>query len=263
MSERDTRAVELLVGKIGRAHGIRGDVAIDVRTDEPERRFAAGTVVHDAARHGHSDCAARWHGQRLLATLCRGALIERRRATARDRAARHRRCRRATRGPEEFYDHQLVGLVVVDLTECGLGRIAEVLAPAGPRRLRGPARSTIVRSCCRSSPRWCRRSTSARAESWLTRRLDCSTRTRRRWLHRTRRASEMRIDVVSIFPEYFAPLELSLLGRARVRRPGRPAYPRPPVVDPRPASNRGRHPVRRGSRHGDDCRSRGVRRSTS
>ena len=34
--------VEVVVGVVGRAHGIRGDVAIAVRTDEPERRFVPG-----------------------------------------------------------------------------------------------------------------------------------------------------------------------------------------------------------------------------
>jgi 16S rRNA processing protein RimM len=32
----------LVVGTVGRAHGLRGEVAVDVRTDAPERRFAVG-----------------------------------------------------------------------------------------------------------------------------------------------------------------------------------------------------------------------------
>jgi 16S rRNA processing protein RimM len=35
----------LVVGRIGRAHGIRGDVTIEVRTDAPEVRFAPGSVL--------------------------------------------------------------------------------------------------------------------------------------------------------------------------------------------------------------------------
>ena len=35
----------LVVGQIGRPHGIRGEVIVDVRTDEPEERFAAGSVL--------------------------------------------------------------------------------------------------------------------------------------------------------------------------------------------------------------------------
>jgi len=33
----------LTVARIGRAHGLRGEVALDLRTDAPEDRFAAGT----------------------------------------------------------------------------------------------------------------------------------------------------------------------------------------------------------------------------
>ena len=37
--------MRLLVGRIGRAHGILGEATIEVRTDEPDRRFAIGAVV--------------------------------------------------------------------------------------------------------------------------------------------------------------------------------------------------------------------------
>ncbi len=36
---------EVVVGRVGRAHGIRGDLSVDARTDEPERRFALGSSV--------------------------------------------------------------------------------------------------------------------------------------------------------------------------------------------------------------------------
>lgn len=35
----------LVVGQIIRPHGVRGEVLVDVRTDEPEQRFAAGSVL--------------------------------------------------------------------------------------------------------------------------------------------------------------------------------------------------------------------------
>ncbi|MFY1695173.1 MULTISPECIES: ribosome maturation factor RimM [unclassified Solwaraspora] len=35
----------LIVGRIGRPHGIRGEVTVEVRTDEPELRFAVGSVL--------------------------------------------------------------------------------------------------------------------------------------------------------------------------------------------------------------------------
>jgi 16S rRNA processing protein RimM len=37
--------MRLLVGRIGRAHGILGEATIEVRTDEPDRRFAVGSTV--------------------------------------------------------------------------------------------------------------------------------------------------------------------------------------------------------------------------
>ena len=37
--------MELTVAKIGRAHGLRGEVALDLRTDTPELRFAVGETL--------------------------------------------------------------------------------------------------------------------------------------------------------------------------------------------------------------------------
>lgn len=43
--------MRLLVGRIGRAHGIQGEATIEVRTDNPEARFAIGARVQTDA-HG-------------------------------------------------------------------------------------------------------------------------------------------------------------------------------------------------------------------
>ena len=37
--------MQLTVARIGRAHGLRGEVALDVRTDSPDERLAVGTVL--------------------------------------------------------------------------------------------------------------------------------------------------------------------------------------------------------------------------
>lgn len=37
--------MELIVATVGRAHGLRGEVALDVRTDAPGQRFVAGAVL--------------------------------------------------------------------------------------------------------------------------------------------------------------------------------------------------------------------------
>lgn len=60
--------MQLVVGRIGRAHGIRGDVLVEVRTDEPDDRFAVGSVlVTDPADAGPLTVDdARWHSGKLV-----------------------------------------------------------------------------------------------------------------------------------------------------------------------------------------------------
>ena len=43
--------MRLQVGRIGRAHGIAGEATVEVRTDEPELRFAVGALV-ETDTHG-------------------------------------------------------------------------------------------------------------------------------------------------------------------------------------------------------------------
>src|SRR5690348_12096635 len=66
--------IDVLVGRIGKAHGLRGDVTINVRTDEPERRFADGAVLAVEAPQGSATklrqltvASTRWHSGVLLA----------------------------------------------------------------------------------------------------------------------------------------------------------------------------------------------------
>ena len=129
---------EVVVGRIGKAHGIRGEVSVELRTDEPERRFAPGSVLRTQAPLGRGPQgpdrpatltirSTRWHQSRLLVTF---------------EEVRDRNVAEAVRGlllavdvdpaespedPEEFYDHQLVGLRVVTTTGADVGELAEVL----------------------------------------------------------------------------------------------------------------------------------------
>lgn len=121
----------LIVGQIGRAHGIRGEVSVYPRTDEPEARFSAGaTVVVDPAVPGLPATltvqAARPHQGRLIITFAeipdrnaaeaaRGALL---RVDA-DSVA-------APSDPEEFLDHQLVGLDVVTVGGEQVGTVSAI-----------------------------------------------------------------------------------------------------------------------------------------
>lgn len=120
---------EITVGVIIRAHGVRGEVVVDLRTDEPERRFAPGEVLHPEEGGGtFTVVRTREHQGRWLVTFAeigdRNAAEEARGVRL---AARVPADERPT-GDEEYYDRQLIGLSV--LTEDSadpIGRVAAVL----------------------------------------------------------------------------------------------------------------------------------------
>lgn len=115
----------VVVGRVGRAHGIRGDVAVDVRTDEPERRFAAGASLRTATGH-LTVASSRMHSGRLLVRF--EELTDRTQAEA----ARGTELTVAVdpgerpEDPEEYYDHQLVGLRVVTTEDEPVGELLRV-----------------------------------------------------------------------------------------------------------------------------------------
>jgi len=58
--------MRLLVGRIGRAHGINGEATIEVRTDEPENRFVIGARVLTDSNGELLITSHRWHNGILL-----------------------------------------------------------------------------------------------------------------------------------------------------------------------------------------------------
>jgi 16S rRNA processing protein RimM len=126
--------VELTVGRVLKAHGITGEVVVEVRTDDPELRFAPGATVRAKCSDDHQRSyvieAVREHGARLLVRLAGVA--------DRDDAE-------VLRGsvfvidsadlppitePDTYYDHQLEGLWVRTAAGEELGSVAEVLHTA-------------------------------------------------------------------------------------------------------------------------------------
>ncbi|OBK29666.1 ribosome maturation factor RimM [Mycobacterium asiaticum] len=129
--------MELIVGRVAKAHGITGELVVDVRTDDPDVRFAPGATLRaKKPRDGGPPRSyvvegARPHGARMLVRL----------AGVADRDAAD-----ALRGslfvidsdelppidePDTYYDHQLEGLRVTTTTGQEIGVVAEVLHTAG------------------------------------------------------------------------------------------------------------------------------------
>ena len=115
----------VLVGRIGPAHGLRGEVFVEPRTDEPERRFAVGAVLQTAGGR-LSVAGSRTHSGRLVV---RFAEIGDRTEAEAARGTELTVAVDAAEGPEdpeEFYDHQLVGLRVETADGRAVGELARV-----------------------------------------------------------------------------------------------------------------------------------------
>ncbi|QHY98445.1 Ribosome maturation factor RimM [Streptomyces sp. S4.7] len=120
--------VQLVVARIGRAHGIKGEVTVEVRTDEPELRLGPGAVLatEPASTGPLTIETGRVHSGRLLLRF----------AGVSDRTAAE--ALRNTlliaevdpedmpEDPDEYYDHQLMDLDVVLADGTEIGRITEI-----------------------------------------------------------------------------------------------------------------------------------------
>ena len=116
----------VVVGRIGRPHGVRGAVSIEVRTDEPDKRFALGSrLLADSGRE-LVVTSSTWHSGRLLLTFDgyddRTAIEElRNQLLSVDRPEDEQ-----PEDPEEFYDSALEGCQVVDSSGTPIGIVLEV-----------------------------------------------------------------------------------------------------------------------------------------
>jgi 16S rRNA processing protein RimM len=115
----------LVVGHIGKAHGIRGEVLVTVRTDEPEQRFVPGAVFTTASGKLVLE-SSRWHQGKIIAQF---EGVADRNAAEELRGTELQVDSSAVPepdDPDEFLDHQLVGLRVVTIGGEDLGTIRQV-----------------------------------------------------------------------------------------------------------------------------------------
>lgn len=124
--------MQVTVGRIGRAHGVRGAVVVGVRTDEPDLRFARGARL-DTDPSGVGPLvvtATRWHSGELLvrfegiadrddAERLRGTWLLVDSATI-----------APPDDPDEFHDTDLVGMSVRTVDGAAVGTVDDVLHPA-------------------------------------------------------------------------------------------------------------------------------------
>lgn len=120
--------IEVTIGRVGRAHGIRGDVFIDVRTDEPGRRFQEGaTLALGGGRKPIQLGSVKWNRGKLIVSFVgypdRTAVEQLTGELLRARVPDDER----PSEPEEYFDRQLVGLAVLNHAGERVGTVTEVL----------------------------------------------------------------------------------------------------------------------------------------
>ncbi|MDR2987813.1 MAG: ribosome maturation factor RimM [Nocardiopsaceae bacterium] len=121
--------MQLVVGRVGRPHGLRGEVTVEVRTDDPDQRFSAGSKLDTvpAERGPLTVASMRWHSGTLLVGFAgyddRAAAEELRDTVlaidSEDLAP--------PEDPEEFYDYDLIGLQVTTVRDEPVGTVTDVL----------------------------------------------------------------------------------------------------------------------------------------
>lgn len=123
-----------VVGRVVKAHGLRGELVVEPRTDNVDARFAPGTVLRVTSRHAAPGtltvAAARHHSGRLLVTV--DEVADREGADAlRSALLTAEALAESPEDPDEFHDHQLEGLAVVLTDGTAVGTVTEVLHGAG------------------------------------------------------------------------------------------------------------------------------------
>jgi 16S rRNA processing protein RimM len=129
---RNTSTDTVVVGRIGRPHGVRGEVTVEVRTDDPDLRFVPGAVLRtDPPERGPITIAGvHWHSGTLLLRL-EGV-------DSREAAEAVRNTELVVpvaelpeiEDPDSYYDHQLVGLTARLPDDAVLGEVTAILHEA-------------------------------------------------------------------------------------------------------------------------------------
>ena len=125
--------MQLVVGRIGRPHGLKGEVTVEVLTDVPEWRYVPGLVLRtsppergplriDAVREQNGRLLVRFDevSDRTAAESLRGVVLAVDSATS-----------PPLDDPEEFWDHDLIGLRAVTVAGLDLGEVIAVVHPPG------------------------------------------------------------------------------------------------------------------------------------
>ncbi|MFM7139465.1 MAG: ribosome maturation factor RimM [Actinomycetes bacterium] len=120
--------MDLVVGRLGRPHGVHGEISVEVRTDEPEIRFAKGSKLSVKENNNQlTVLSSRWHQEKML--------VKFEEITDRDLANEIKGKTLTIKidpnsietKKDQYYEFQLAGLKVIDKNDKTLGQIKEVI----------------------------------------------------------------------------------------------------------------------------------------
>ncbi|MGW8226179.1 MAG: ribosome maturation factor RimM [Anaerolineales bacterium] len=116
----------LVVGKLGKPHGIQGEIVMDVYTDFPER-LEAGVVVYIGPQYKPIQIARRRPHTRGLILSFDGYQSREAVADLRNLLVQVPSADRPALPDGEYYQHQLLGLLVIDEGGLELGWVTAIL----------------------------------------------------------------------------------------------------------------------------------------
>lgn len=120
--------MQVVVGRLGRPHGVHGEFNVEVLTDDPQKRFSKGStftlekskklLTVASVRFGNKKLYVRFEevGDRTEAEKYKGDYLQLILQES-----------EVPKSGNEFYDQQLIGLIAKDVNKNELGKVVEVV----------------------------------------------------------------------------------------------------------------------------------------
>ena len=121
--------MQLVVGRIGRAHGVLGEATIEVRTDDPDLRFAVGEKLTLENGNTLTISSNRWHNQILLLSF--NGINDRNKIEELRNQLLYAEVDTKANQPGEYHFQQLIGCQVILADGSKLGEVKEIVQLPG------------------------------------------------------------------------------------------------------------------------------------
>ncbi|MCL2735875.1 MAG: ribosome maturation factor RimM [Propionibacteriaceae bacterium] len=118
--------VDVIVGTLGRAHGLSGEIFVDLRTDSPQERFRPGAVLWAGESHPLEVVSFRIQSGRGLVRFADVSDRTHAEALTGARLVAHVPLDENADEDGVYFDHQLMGLTVVTTAGIEVGTVARI-----------------------------------------------------------------------------------------------------------------------------------------